>query len=380
MGARRGRNFLVILCVVQMQIAACSSQGIAAKATDEKSSNAATQPAIVLDGYQEIDRRLSAFIAHEVKDKQIPSLAISLVDGDKVVFAKGFGAASADGKSSATASSVYRVGSVSKLFTDLCVMQLVAEGKLDLDANIQTYLPNFKPQNPFGGPITLRQLMSHQAGVVRESPVGHYFDDTSPSLADTIESVNSTALIYKPGTRTKYSNVGVSAAGLVVEKLSGEPFEDHVRKTVLEPLAMPSSGFRMTPAIEHNLAVGWMRSHHAPPFVAPNFALGTLPAGNLYASMPELSHLLIALFNDGKFNGKQVIAPKLIEAMITPAKASADKAAEYGIGFRLDQIDGHRTFGHGGAVYGYATKFTGLPDEKVGVAVSAAIDGGRRWG
>ena len=320
--------------------------------------------------------RLNAFIEHEVKDKEIPSLAIALVDGDQIVFARGFGSASADGKQPATANSVYRVGSVSKLFTDLCVMQLVAEGKLDLDADIQKYLPNFKPQNPFGGPITLRQLMSHQAGVVRESPVGHYFDDTSPSLADTIESVNSTALIYKPGTRTKYSNVGVSAAGLVVEKLAGEPFEDYVRTALLEPLAMPTSGFRMTSAIEHNLATGWMRSHHAPPFVAPNFALGTLPAGNLYASMPELSHLLIALLNDGKFNGKQVIDAKLIEAMTTPSKASAEKSPEFGIGFRLDQIDGHRTFGHGGAVYGYATKFTGLPDEKVGVAVSAAIDGG----
>ena len=232
MPARVCRNLFLILFTVQMQVASSSSPVAAANPSNGDASAAAPSE-IVLDGYQELGRRLSAFIEHEVKDKEIPSLAIALVDGDKIVFARGFGSASADGKQPATANSVYRVGSVSKLFTDLCVMQLVAEGKLDLDADIQTYLPNFKPQNPFGGPITLRQLMSHQAGVVRESPVGHYFDDTSPSLADTIESVNSTALIYKPGTRTKYSNVGVSAAGLVAEKLSGEPFEDYVRKAVL---------------------------------------------------------------------------------------------------------------------------------------------------
>src|SRR6185295_20408541 len=103
----------------------------------------------------------------------------------------------------ATADSVYRVGSVSKLFTDLCVMRLVAEGKLDLDADVRKYLPDFAPHNPFDVPITLRRLMSHQAGLVRESPVGHYFDDTSPSLAATIASLNSTTLVYKPGTRTK---------------------------------------------------------------------------------------------------------------------------------------------------------------------------------
>ena len=208
------------------------------------------QHASVAKGYEEIDRRLTEFVERELKDKDIPSVSIALVDGDQIVLAKGFGAASADGKQPATADSIYRVGSVSKLFTDVCVMQLVAAGKLDLDADVRKYLPDFAPHNPFGVPITLRQLMSHQSGVVRESPVGHYFDDTSPSIADTIKSLNSTTLIYKPGTRTKYSNAGVSVAGLVVERLTGEPFEKHVRKVLLDPLDMPISGFVMNDAIE----------------------------------------------------------------------------------------------------------------------------------
>ena len=150
-----------------------------------KRSQAAAQHAPVAKGYEEIDRRLTEFIERELKDKEIPALSIVVVDGDQIVLAKGFGAASADGKQPATADSIYRVGSVSKLFTDVCVMQLVAAGKLDLDADVRKYLPDFAPHNPFGVPITLRQLMSHQSGFVRESPVGHYFDDTSPSLAAT---------------------------------------------------------------------------------------------------------------------------------------------------------------------------------------------------
>jgi CubicO group peptidase (beta-lactamase class C family) len=269
-----------------MQIAPAVGQAAAGKSSANGDPSRAADGAIVAKGYEEIDRRLTEFVERELKDKGIPAVSIAIVDGDKTVFAKGYGAASADGKVPATADSVYRVGSVSKLFTDLCVMQLVAEGKLDLNADIRKTLPDFAPHNPFGVPITLRQLMSHQAGLVRESPAGHYFDDTSPSLAATIASLNSTTLVYKPGTRTKYSNSGVSVAGLVVERLAGEPFEKHIRKVLFDPLDMRVSDFRMNGAIERDSAVGWMRSHHAPPFVAPNFALGTLPAGNLYSSIP----------------------------------------------------------------------------------------------
>jgi CubicO group peptidase (beta-lactamase class C family)/D-alanyl-D-alanine dipeptidase len=331
-------------------------------------------PSIVFEGYHEVEQRLSEFIDRECRDKQIPAISFAVVDDDRIVIAEGHGAVDADGRKPATAHTVYRVGSISKLFTDLCVMRLVAQGKLELDEDVSKYLPNFGPQNPFDVPVTLRQLMSHQSGLVREPPVGHYFDDTSPTLAKTIASLNQTALIYKPGTRTKYSNAAVSVAGYVVERQMGESFETHVQRVLLAPLDMAASSFRSTAAIERNLAMGWMRSHHAPRFVAPNFALGTLPAGNLYASMPELCHLMIALLNDGQYAGRQVIEPKTIEAMLKPNKPSEEKSADYGIGFRLSTIDGHPTFGHGGAVYGYSTQFVALPNEKIGIAASASLD------
>jgi CubicO group peptidase (beta-lactamase class C family)/D-alanyl-D-alanine dipeptidase len=324
--------------------------------------------------YSELERRLAEFIEHEIKDKQIPAVSIALVADGRTVVAKGFGQLRPDG-GAVTPDTVYRVGSVSKLFTDLAVMQLAAGGKLDIDADVRRYLPDFNPQNPFGTPITLRQLVSHQSGLVRESPVGHYFDDTSPTLADTVKSLNDTALVYKPGTRTKYSNAGVSVAGLVVERLVGKPFEEHVREALLEPLQMKQSGFRHTSGTKENLAAGWMRSHHAPRFIAPDFALGTLPAGNLYASMNDLCNFLIAMLDGGQFGGKTIIDDKTLKLMWEPCRASSDKQHPFGIGFALGQIDGHRTFGHGGAVYGYATQLVGLPDDGIGVAASASLDG-----
>src|SRR5438874_11248210 len=130
-------------------------------------------------------RAVERFIEREVADKELPAVSIALVDDQRIIWARGFGWRNPKDKSPATADTVYRVGSVSKLFTDIGIMQLVERGVLDLDAPVSRYLPDFKPANPFGNAITLRQLMAHRSGLVREPPVGHYFDPTNPSLAQT---------------------------------------------------------------------------------------------------------------------------------------------------------------------------------------------------
>src|SRR5262245_11760617 len=128
-----GRNRMAISCVFVFLATAFSLSAATAQEKDRKPVSSADSATVVLPGYEDIGRRVSEFAERELKDKGIPALSIAIIDGDKVVFARGFGAASADGKVPATADSIYRVGSVSKLFTDICVMRLVAEGKLDLD-------------------------------------------------------------------------------------------------------------------------------------------------------------------------------------------------------------------------------------------------------
>src|SRR5438128_8130233 len=129
-----------------------------------------------LKPYEAAAKQLEGFIAREVAQKDLPALSIVLVDDQRVVWARGFGFADPAAKKPADADTAYCVGSVSKLFTDLAVMQLVERGSLDLDAPVTKYLPDFKPINRFDDkPITLRQLMTHRSGLVREPPVGHYF-------------------------------------------------------------------------------------------------------------------------------------------------------------------------------------------------------------
>jgi CubicO group peptidase (beta-lactamase class C family) len=163
--------------------------------------------------YTDVIKRLDAAISYEVETKNLPSFSIALVDGQQTVWSQGYGFQDAQRSVPATADTIYRVGSISKLFTDIAAMQLVERGELDLDAPVSQYLPNFKPHNPFDKPITVRQLLSHQTGLVRESPVGNYFDPTEPSLAATVESLNSTSLVYEPGGKTKYSNAALAVVG-----------------------------------------------------------------------------------------------------------------------------------------------------------------------
>ena len=312
---------------------------------------------------------LAAFLGREVEQKGIPALSIALVSGDRVVWARGFGEASPG--EPATAETAYRVGSVSKLFTDLAAMQLVERGGLDLDAPIAEALPGLEIPGPFEAPITLRHLMSHRAGIVREPPVGHYFDPSGPTLAETALSLNRTARLLEPGSKTKYSNAGLGVVGLAVERASGRPFAEVIRSRLLGPLGMASSDFEATPAVESRLADAIMWTYDGRTFPAPDFPLGYAPAGGLMASMPDLARFLIALFNEGRGPGGPIVEPETLEQMLEP---QFDDSGRFGLGFALGERDGRRRFGHGGAVYGFATELVALPDERLGVAVSASRD------
>lgn len=314
-------------------------------------------------------RKLEDYIQREMRDHELPAVSICLVEGDQIVWSKGFGFADPEKKIPATADTVHRIGSVSKLFTDLAVMQMVERGELDLDVPVQRYVPEFHPKNPFGKPITLRHLMSHRAGLVREPPAGHYFDARTPSLAETVLSLNETELIYEPGTQTKYSNAGIAVVGYVVERVAMEPFARYLKRSVIAPIGLRDSAFESEPALVSRLAKAEMWARHRPPFPAPTFELGMAPAGSMYSTVNDLGRFLIALFHP-----KSLVQPATLEQMWTPQFAPAGQKTGFGIGFAIGSLEGRRRIGHSGAIYGFATELAGLPDEKLGVAVVATKD------
>ncbi len=279
----------------------------------------------------------------------------------------------------ATADTVYRVGSVSKLFTDLAIMQLVERGVLDLDAPITKYLPDFKPGNPYDKPITLRQMMAHRSGLVREPPVGNYFDPTGPSLAKMVQSLNQTQLVYEPETKTKYSNAAVATVGFVLEQTQKQSFARYLWRTLLDPLGMKHSRFEPDPAVTKDLARAIMWTYGGREFAAPTFELGMAPAGSMYTNVLDLGRFLYVLFAGGKGPHGPIIKPETLEQMWALQFVKKDAKKEetkegFGLGFYLSDLDGHKSIGHGGAMYGFATELRALPKEKLGVVVVASRD------
>ena len=365
---RRVRATALVFCLLG---AAIATQPLLAR--DTKSDRTTIGPRA---DYAPLAEQLSQWIRAEIEDKKLPALSIALVDGQEIVWSAGFGLADPEKNIPATAETIYRVGSVSKLFTDWGIMRLVERGELDLDAPIETYVPDFKPQNPFGKPITLRRLVCHRAGLVREPPVGNYFDPTEPSLAETMKSLNTTALVYEPGTHTKYSNAGIGLVGYVLEKKAGKPFAEVIQQEVLDPLSMNDTAFDLTPEVKKRLAKASMWTYDGRLFPAPGFRFGMDPCGGLYSSVNGLAQFMRVLFAGGHNGDVQVLKPESLEAMWTPQETGNGKPGkrEFGIGFAVSKLNGKRRIGHGGAVYGFATEFAALPDEKLGVAVVNTMD------
>jgi CubicO group peptidase (beta-lactamase class C family)/D-alanyl-D-alanine dipeptidase len=333
------------------------------------------QPSATKRDYAEIIQKLEAAVRYEVDQKQLPAFSMALVDSQQTVWAEGFGFQDAAQTQPATAETVYRVGSISKLFTDVAIMQLVEQAQLELDTPVQQLLPEFAPQSSAAASITLRQLMSHRSGLVRESPVGNYFDPTEPTLAETVASLNETALIYPPDTRTKYSNAAIAVVGSVLERASGRSHTDYVRTAILDPLEMQKSSFVVSEQVEKQLATGWMQTYDGRRFEAPTFLLGTGPAGNMFSSVVDLAKFLKCLFLEGSTPNGPILKPQTYQQMTTPVRDTAGKAQDFGIGFHIQDFDGEPRVGHGGAVYGFATQLEALPDRQLGVVAVAALDG-----
>lgn len=341
-------------------ILVCSLAAIAASDPDEQQS---LKPKLI--------KELEQVIRYEMADKQLPGFAIVLVDKQKVVWRQTF---QLDDNGSLTITSNFRVASLSKLFTDVAIMQLVEHGQLDLDTPIFDYLPDFHPTSPFDKPITIRQLMSHRSGLVREPPVGNYFDASEPDLATTVHSLNDTRIVYEPESRSKYSNAALAVMGYLLQQQSNERYEDYMQRHVLEPLGMTHSSFRLTPAIKANMAPALRWSYDGQEFEAPVFQFGMSPAINLNTTLSDLAQFLKMTCSNGVADGRRILESKTLQQMMTPQFVEANTNSGFGLGFYVGELDGQRSLSHSGVVYGFATEIKALPDAGLGAVAIATRD------
>lgn len=333
-------------------------------------------------GYEGLASRFSEFVSAEMEHKRIPALALAVTDGERIVWARGFGEAQPGVPTDAD--TLFRVGSVSKLFTDIAVVARHEAGELDLDAEVSGFLPGFAPADvPAEGGVTLRRLMAHRAGLVREPPVGHYFDDTGPSLAATVESLNGVPLVFPPGLRQKYSNAGIAVVGRVLEHAAGMSFAEAVTGEVLAPLGLESSSFSLAAAPADRVAHASMWSYDGREFPAPDFPLGMAPAGSMVTSVRDLGRFLTLMA--GRALPGVLDADALAEMWRVQFPANPDDAEPtgFGLGFARGRLEttnaagettSHAVVGHGGAIYGYSTELAFLPEAGLGAVAVSNVD------
>ena len=321
-----------------------------------------------------MDNSLSILIDRELEDKQIPGIVISVIDDQNVLFEQGFGYSDPANQLPATPYSVFQAGAVAQLFTTIAILQRVSLEKLDLDAPISTYLPTFLPENPYGLDLTLRQVLSHQSGLVTEPPIGHYFDDSRPALADIVHSLNQTTVVFPPETFTKYSNAGFAVAGHVLEEsLDMKPFEQHMR-AILDRMDLKRTSFAPRLDLRTKLATGHIATldNRVVPTEALEVANG--PANNLYTTVNDLGAFLRVMFADGLSPNGSILDADAFEEMWTIQLSTARKQIPFGLGFAVSIFEGERRATLSSNTHGFSTRIDILPDRDLGVAIVANVE------
>jgi len=320
-----------------------------------------------------LNEQLVPVIKNDISRFDLPGLSMAVVADGKIIWAKGFGCADREKKIPASPETVYRVGSISKLFNAVGIMLLEEKQKLSLDENIEKYLPAARFENPFDEPavITLRHILSHRPGTIRECSVGHYFDDTEPSQARTAASLFGTTLVYPPGTKTKYSNSAIGLSGYILEKVTGTQYHKYQKQFVLQPLGMNSSSFVVEKSFRDKIAKGYMRDIEDNRWEAPDFRFGYVSAANLYSTVIDMANFINLMCNDGA----PLMLPDTFAKMTTVQFEPQKTKKGFGLGFMVSQMHDETTLGHNGAVYGFSSALRVLPEKNLGAICLMNLEG-----
>jgi CubicO group peptidase (beta-lactamase class C family) len=319
--------------------------------------------------------RLRSAVEHALAEEGFPSMSLAVVRGDRLLWAEAFGFQNLARKVKADPETVYVACSVTKVLTATAVMQLVDEGKLDLDAPVNTFLKELQIANPFEkeAPLTARHLLSHRGGI----PTGNvtaplWSRRLPPSLADLVQQ--RVRVTQRPGERFRYSNFGYALAGHVLAELTGRPFEEALRDRLLQPAGMNRSAVRPTPDMEEHLAVPYTGGGlFDPPRVGARLRLGETPAGELYTTASDLARFLLVHLNGGTVEGRRVLSPESVKAMAT--RQFEKDGGPTGLGWILARREGRPILWHNGQISpGFCSYVAADPEKRYGVVLLANKD------
>jgi CubicO group peptidase (beta-lactamase class C family) len=309
----------------------------------------------------------------ELKEKNTPGAAIAVISGDRVVFAKGLGVSNVETGAPVSPEMLFRLGSTTKMFTGAALARLDAEGKIDLDAPIGTYVKNLAPQV---ARVTAGQLLSHTAGV--GDFAAPFVSNDDASLANAMRAFKDDIFFTEPGKIYSYSSPGYWLAGFVLEQVTGKFYADAMDELLFKPLGMPRTTLRPLTAMTHSLSVGHSVVDGSAPTVVRPAANNTVqwPAGSIYSSADDLARFAIAFLNHGRVDGKQALPAPVVAELVAPrATIPGPFGGKYGLGLISYEKRGVRVAQHGGFSRGYGSMITLVPEHRFAVIVVTNTSG-----
>src|SRR5438067_2653534 len=262
---------------------------------------------------------LEAWIESQMAYRGVPGLSLGIVCDQDLIWTRGFGYADLATKRPAAPDTIYRIASISKLFTSVAIMQLRDRGKLGLDDPIERHLPGFDLRGRKAGspPVTLRQILTHTAGLPREAAYPYWTDFDFPTRERIEAALPDQEAIYPPETKWKYSNLGMALAGAVVENVSGEPYERYVRRYIFEPPGMESTSVEVPVERRERLSIGYGRRLPDGTRVTQPYSetRGIAPAAGLASTVEDLARFVSLQFRDSSAGGNQIVNARTLQEM-----------------------------------------------------------------
>lgn len=305
---------------------------------------------------------------------KMPGGVIAIVKDGKLLLSKGYGFSDIERRAPIDPeTSLFRIASTTKLFTWTAVMQLVEQGKLNLDVDVNTYLKTFKIPATYKQPITLRHLMTHTAGF-EEGGIGYGITTDlarAPSIAETLAK-HMPARIRPPGEMMAYSNYGAALAGLIVEQVSGIAFDDYIEQRIFAPLGMRHATVRepVPTALARYKVVGYAREDGQYVRKPATYEGGYRPAGSGSVSATDMSRFMLMALGGGSHDGRAILTPAGMRQMLSRNFIYHPHLPAMGLGYYELNIGGERAWSHGGTDPLFNTELYLFPDRRLGIFIS----------
>jgi CubicO group peptidase (beta-lactamase class C family) len=314
---------------------------------------------------------LDGVMTANLRDKHVAGATVAVVKDGALFYAKGYGYSDVGRRAPVDAErSLFRIGSTSKLFTWTAVMQLVEQGKINLDADVNQYL-DFKIPATYKQPITMRNIMTHTPGFEEDGRDLITDDTTNIIPLGRWLATHIPGRVRPPGTYSSYSNYATALAGYVVQRVSGESYDDYIEKHILVPLGMTQTTTRQPlPArLRADMSDGYTWGggfYHPQKFEVVNAA----PAGSIASSATDMAKFMLAHLGNGALNGQRILADSTAQLMHRRSFGHDPRLPGWALGFYEKSSHGLRIIGHGGDTRFFHTDLALIPDEKLGVFVS----------